>query len=152
MNQPDTSWQRLTVCLWWVKDSIIYSFFFFFFFFLRLKCLLFLFNHSEDKKTTKKQQQKTVIWFYKFVFLSFIFIFSCFKTAFLQAFEDQKAEAKSLLGLATLACEENNCAQALILLDRVLAVGGDEEFWYKFTLTKVKTVVAGRNSDAYAEV
>ncbi|XP_075891746.1 cilia- and flagella-associated protein 46 isoform X3 [Nelusetta ayraudi] len=68
------------------------------------------------------------------------------------AFEDQKAEAKSLLGLATLACEENNRAQALILLDRVLAVGGDEEFWYKFTLTKVKTVATGRHSDAYAEV
>lgn len=57
-----------------------------------------------------------------------------------------------MLGLAMLACEENNCAQALILLDRVLTVGGDEEFWYKFTLTKVKTIVARRDSDAYNEV
>lgn len=32
------------------------------------------------------------------------------------------------------------------------AVGGDEDFWYKFTLTKVKTVAAGRSGDAYAEV
>lgn len=57
-----------------------------------------------------------------------------------------------MLGLAMLACEENNCGQALILLDRVQTVGGDEEFWYNFTLTKVKTVAAGRDSDAHAEV
>lgn len=120
----------------------MYNFLFPFLFF-KAEMFLFLFNENAANKNK-------VIWFYEFVFLSFIYIFCCFKTAF-QAFEDQKAEAKSLLGLATLACEENNCAQALILLDRVLAVGGDEEFWYKFTLTKVKTVAAWRN-DAYAEV
>lgn len=71
---------------------------------------------------------------------------------FFQAFEDQKAEAKTCLGLATLACEENNNGQALVLLDRGQTLGGDEEFWYNFTLTKVKTVSAGRNSNAYTEV
>lgn len=74
------------------------------------------------------------------------------KLHFFQAFEDQKAEAKTLLGLATLACEENNRGQALILLDRVQTVGGDEEFWYNFTLTKLKTVAAERNSNACTKV
>lgn len=59
---------------------------------------------------------------------------------------------RSLLGLATLACEEQHYGQALIFLDKVQALGGDEEFWYKFTLTKVSVVVAKRDSDAYAEV
>ncbi|XP_044228761.1 cilia- and flagella-associated protein 46 isoform X1 [Thunnus albacares] len=61
---------------------------------------------------------------------------------------DQIAMARSLLSLATLACEEQNYAQALILLDKAQALGGDEEFWYQLTLTKVRAVVGQRDQDA----
>ncbi|GAA6225204.1 cilia- and flagella-associated protein 46 [Lates japonicus] len=64
---------------------------------------------------------------------------------------DQKARARSLLGLATLACEEQNHAQALILLDRAQALGGNEEFWYQLTLTKVRAVVGQRHGDTQTE-
>ncbi|XP_040906348.1 cilia- and flagella-associated protein 46 [Toxotes jaculatrix] len=61
---------------------------------------------------------------------------------------DQKAMARSLLSLATLACEEQNHAQALILLDEAQALGGDEEFWYQLTLTRVRAVVGQSHRDA----
>ncbi|XP_070834007.1 cilia- and flagella-associated protein 46 [Chaetodon trifascialis] len=64
---------------------------------------------------------------------------------------DQRARARSLLGLAVLACEEQNYAQALILLDKAQALGGDEEFWYQFTLTKVRAVVGQRDQDAHSK-
>ncbi|XP_041803927.1 cilia- and flagella-associated protein 46 [Chelmon rostratus] len=64
---------------------------------------------------------------------------------------DQKARARSLLGLASLACEEQNYAQALILLDKAQALGGDEEFWYQLTLTKVRAVVGQRDQDAHTK-
>ena len=60
--------------------------------------------------------------------------------------------ARSLLSLATLACEEQNYAQALILLDKAQALGGDEEFWYQLTLTKVRAVVGQRDQDAQTKV
>ncbi|XP_045926168.1 cilia- and flagella-associated protein 46 isoform X3 [Micropterus dolomieu] len=65
---------------------------------------------------------------------------------------DQKAMARSLLSLAILACEEQNYAQALILLVKAQALGGDEEFWYQLTLTKVRAVVGQRDQDAYTKV
>lgn len=65
---------------------------------------------------------------------------------------DQKALAKCLLGLATLACKEQNHAQALILLDQAQALGGDEEFWYHFTLTKVNAVLGERHKDVQTKV
>ncbi|KAK2922244.1 cilia- and flagella-associated protein 46 [Channa argus] len=65
---------------------------------------------------------------------------------------DHKATARCLLSLATLACEEHNYSQALILLDKAQALGGDEEFWYNFTLTRVRTVVGQEHQDAQTKV
>nr|XP_046258124.1 cilia- and flagella-associated protein 46 isoform X1 [Scatophagus argus] len=62
---------------------------------------------------------------------------------------DQKAVARSLLSLAILACEEQNYAQALVLLDKAQALGGDEEFCYHLTLTKVRAVVGHGGHDAH---
>ncbi|XP_032397492.1 cilia- and flagella-associated protein 46 isoform X2 [Etheostoma spectabile] len=64
---------------------------------------------------------------------------------------DQKAMARSLLSLAILACEEEDNAQALNLLDKAQALGGDEEFWYQLTLTKVRAVVGKRDEDAHTK-
>ncbi|XP_035461481.2 cilia- and flagella-associated protein 46 isoform X4 [Scophthalmus maximus] len=66
-------------------------------------------------------------------------------------FGDQKAMARSLLSQATLACEEQNHAQALILLDKARGLSGGEEFWYQLTLTKVRAVVGQRHQDAQAK-
>lgn len=60
--------------------------------------------------------------------------------------------ARSLLSLAILACEEQNYAQALILSDKAQTLGGDEEFWYRLTLTKVTAVVGQRDSDVHNKV
>ena len=57
-----------------------------------------------------------------------------------------------MLSLAVLACDEQNFAQAVILLDKAQALGGDEEFWYQFTLTRVRAVVGQRDQDVYTEV
>uniref|UniRef100_UPI0037E7646D cilia- and flagella-associated protein 46 n=1 Tax=Semicossyphus pulcher TaxID=241346 RepID=UPI0037E7646D len=65
---------------------------------------------------------------------------------------DQRAVARSLLSLSVLACEEQNFAQALILLDKATELGGDEEFWYQLTLTKVRAVVGHRDEDAHIKV
>ncbi|XP_026212735.1 cilia- and flagella-associated protein 46 isoform X2 [Anabas testudineus] len=62
--------------------------------------------------------------------------------------EDQKAMARCLLSLATLACEEQNHDQALILLDKAQALGGDKEFWYHLTLIKVRAVIGQGHQDA----
>ncbi|KAF0027185.1 hypothetical protein F2P81_019926 [Scophthalmus maximus] len=68
-----------------------------------------------------------------------------------EEFGDQKAMARSLLSQATLACEEQNHAQALILLDKARGLSGGEEFWYQLTLTKVRAVVGQRHQDAQAK-
>lgn len=60
--------------------------------------------------------------------------------------------ARSLLGLARLACEELNYAQALILLDKAQVLGGDDEFWYQLTHTKVTAVLGQTGGDAPTEV
>lgn len=60
--------------------------------------------------------------------------------------------SRSLLSLAVLACEEQNYAQALILLDTARALGGVEEFWYQLTLTTVRAVVGQRDPDAHIKV
>lgn len=65
---------------------------------------------------------------------------------------DLKAIARCLLNLAILACEEENHAQALILLDKAQALGGDKEFWYHLTLTKVRAVIQQRHQDAQTKV
>ncbi|XP_051937204.1 cilia- and flagella-associated protein 46 [Hippocampus zosterae] len=67
-------------------------------------------------------------------------------------FEDQTVMPRILLGMATLACDEHNYPQALYLLDKAQALGGDEHFWYKFTLTKVAAVVGQRLHDAQAKI
>nr|XP_029134601.1 cilia- and flagella-associated protein 46 [Labrus bergylta] len=66
--------------------------------------------------------------------------------------KDQRATARSLLSLAVLACEEQNFSQTLILLDKAKDLGGDEEFWYQYTLTKVRAVVAQGHQDACTQV
>ncbi|XP_047198342.1 cilia- and flagella-associated protein 46 [Hippoglossus stenolepis] len=65
---------------------------------------------------------------------------------------DQKAMARCLLSLASLACEEQNHAKALILLDDDQALGGDEEFWYQLALNKVRAVAGQRHQDAQTKV
>ncbi|XP_054655409.1 cilia- and flagella-associated protein 46 [Dunckerocampus dactyliophorus] len=67
-------------------------------------------------------------------------------------FEDQTVMARILLNMAALACDEQTYAQALYLLDKAQAFGGDEYFWYKFTLTKVSAVVGQRQQDAQAKI
>lgn len=75
-----------------------------------------------------------------------------FQILSVQEFGDQKARARSLLSLAILACEEQNYSQALDLLDNAQALGGDEEFWYQLTLTKVRAVIGHRDQDAHIKV
>ncbi|TNN57264.1 Ubiquitin-conjugating enzyme E2 D4 [Liparis tanakae] len=53
--------------------------------------------------------------------------------------------------LAVLAFEEQNFAQALILLDEAHALGGDEEFWYQLILPNVRAVVGQRDQDAHTK-
>ncbi|CAB1430488.1 unnamed protein product [Pleuronectes platessa] len=65
---------------------------------------------------------------------------------------DQKAMARSLLSLASLACEEQNHGKALILLDEDQALGGDEEFWFQLALNKVRAVAGRRHQDAQTKV
>ncbi|KAK2823968.1 hypothetical protein Q5P01_021143 [Channa striata] len=65
---------------------------------------------------------------------------------------DQKAMARCLLSLATLACEEQNHSQAWILLDKAQTLGGDEEFWYHFTLAKVRAVVGQGHQDIHTKL
>lgn len=60
--------------------------------------------------------------------------------------------ARCLLILATLACDEQNYAQALIFLDKAQATGGDMEFWYQLTLTRVRVVVGQGDRDRHTEV
>ncbi|XP_060943811.1 cilia- and flagella-associated protein 46 [Limanda limanda] len=65
---------------------------------------------------------------------------------------DQKAMARGLLSLASLACEEQNHGKALILLEEDQALGGDEEFWYQLALNKVRAVAGQRHQDAQTKV
>lgn len=65
---------------------------------------------------------------------------------------DQSVISRSLIYLANLACKEQNYAQALILLDKAQTLGGDEDFWYQLTLTKVTAVVGQRDKDFQTKV
>ncbi|KAM6956181.1 cilia- and flagella-associated protein 46 [Aplochiton taeniatus] len=65
---------------------------------------------------------------------------------------DQVSEAKALLGLAALACEEQDPAQALALLERAQALGGDEEFWHQVTRILVKATVHQGGLETHAKV
>ena len=69
-----------------------------------------------------------------------------------QELGDQKGMARCLLILAALACDEQNYAQALIFLDKAEATGGDMEFWYQLTLTKVKVVVGQGDRHRHTKV
>lgn len=60
--------------------------------------------------------------------------------------------ARCLLSLANLACEEQNHAEALILLYKAQALGGDKEFSYHLTLTKVRAVIGQGHEDAQTKV
>ncbi|XP_026046614.1 cilia- and flagella-associated protein 46 isoform X3 [Astatotilapia calliptera] len=65
---------------------------------------------------------------------------------------DQSVISRSLIYLASLACKEQNYAQALTLLDKAQTLGGDEDFWYQLTLTKVTAVVGQRDNDFQTKV
>lgn len=65
---------------------------------------------------------------------------------------DQNAVSRRLLHLASLACKEQNHVQALILLDKAQALGGDEQFWYRLSLTKVSAVLGHKDKDSQAKV
>ncbi|KAF7668645.1 hypothetical protein LDENG_00299490 [Lucifuga dentata] len=64
----------------------------------------------------------------------------------------QATLAKSLLSLAVLACEEQNHAQALSLLDKAQSLGGDQEFWYHLTVTMVRAIAGQRDQDAQTKI
>ncbi|CAL8299476.1 unnamed protein product [Merluccius merluccius] len=64
----------------------------------------------------------------------------------------QEAEARCVLGLAVLACEEGNPSQALELLNRAQDLGGDEEFWYQLTLTQIRATASQGDQQAGAKV
>ncbi|KAM9810017.1 cilia- and flagella-associated protein 46 isoform 2-T2 [Syngnathus typhle] len=67
-------------------------------------------------------------------------------------FKDQTVMPRILLGMAALACEEHNYVQSLYLLDKAQALGGDEYFWHKFTLTKLDAVLGQSVQDAQAKI
>ncbi|XP_068184453.1 cilia- and flagella-associated protein 46 isoform X2 [Antennarius striatus] len=69
-----------------------------------------------------------------------------------QELGDHKATARSLLHLSRLACKERKFNQALKLLDKSQDLGGDEDFWYQLTLTRVTAVTGRRDHDAPAQV
>lgn len=81
-----------------------------------------------------------------------LLIYSIILIYIFKELEDQKAMARCLLSLATLACEEQNHDQALILLDKAQALGGDKEFWYHLTLIKVRAVIGQGHQDAQTKV
>ena len=64
----------------------------------------------------------------------------------------QEAEARALLGLGALACEEGDHGLALELLDRAQDLGGDEEFWYQLTLTRLRATASLGDQEAGAKV
>ncbi|KAM3606725.1 uncharacterized protein V6R79_022079 [Siganus canaliculatus] len=66
---------------------------------------------------------------------------------------DPKAIGRCLLSLSNLACEEQNYSQALIFLDKAQSLGGDAEFWFQLSMTKVRAVVnCQRDHDALTKV
>ncbi|XP_061914763.1 cilia- and flagella-associated protein 46 isoform X8 [Entelurus aequoreus] len=67
-------------------------------------------------------------------------------------FEDKTVMGRIFLNVAVLASDEQNYAQALYLLEKAQALGGDEHFWYKFTLTKITAVVGQRQKDAQGKI
>ncbi|XP_038599783.1 cilia- and flagella-associated protein 46 [Tachyglossus aculeatus] len=60
-----------------------------------------------------------------------------------QELNDPCAVSKCLHLLAELAIKENKYGQAKALIEAAQDIGGNEEFWYKSTLSFVETVVAG---------
>lgn len=75
-----------------------------------------------------------------------------FEFIYFQELGDERAEVKSLVCLAALACEEQNFAQALILLDKIQTPKGDHDFWYHLTLTRVTAVVGLRDEASQTKV
>lgn len=69
-----------------------------------------------------------------------------------QELEDQIALAKALLSLAILACEEQNHAEALTLLNKAQTLGGDQEFCYQLTLTMVRAIVGQKDQNEQTKV
>ncbi|XP_072292426.1 cilia- and flagella-associated protein 46 [Eucyclogobius newberryi] len=67
-------------------------------------------------------------------------------------FADHISAGRSLLRLAALACEQQNHAQALILLDEAQASGGDQDHWYQLTLTRVQATAGLRGEHGRAEI
>ncbi|KAJ3610538.1 hypothetical protein NHX12_022630 [Muraenolepis orangiensis] len=65
---------------------------------------------------------------------------------------NHEAEARALMGLAVLACEEGNHGQALEILDQTEDLAGDEEFWYQLILTRVRATASLGDQEAGAKV
>lgn len=61
-------------------------------------------------------------------------------------------EAKTLISLAALACEEQKYATALIVLDKAQILKGDHDFWYHLTLIRVTAVVGQQDEDWQTKV
>lgn len=69
-----------------------------------------------------------------------------------QELRDHKAQAKTLLCQAKLACAEHSFDQAVLFLDKAQDLGGDESFWYQLTLTLVQAVAGQRQTEAHVQV
>ncbi|XP_072306320.1 cilia- and flagella-associated protein 46-like [Eucyclogobius newberryi] len=67
-------------------------------------------------------------------------------------FADHLNVGRSLVRLASLACEQKSYAQALILLDEAQASGGDQYHWYQLTQTRVLATVMHRDEHAHAKI
>ncbi|XP_028324506.1 cilia- and flagella-associated protein 46 isoform X2 [Gouania willdenowi] len=67
-------------------------------------------------------------------------------------FEDQNMKSRSLVSLANLACKELDFSQVFTFLKQAQTLGGDEYFWYQFTLTTVTAVVGQRDQESYTKV
>ncbi|XP_076025398.1 cilia- and flagella-associated protein 46 [Genypterus blacodes] len=66
--------------------------------------------------------------------------------------EDHRTQAKALLGLAILACEEQSYAEALTLLNKAQTLGGDEEFCYQLTLIMVRAIAGQKDEDEQTKI
>ncbi|XP_038140005.1 cilia- and flagella-associated protein 46 [Cyprinodon tularosa] len=67
-------------------------------------------------------------------------------------FGDKSVEAKTLISLAAIACEEQKYATAMIVLDKAQILKGDHDFWYHLTLIRVTAVVGQQEEDWQTKV
>ncbi|KAK7901384.1 hypothetical protein WMY93_018153 [Mugilogobius chulae] len=67
-------------------------------------------------------------------------------------FADELTVSRSLRCLAALACEQQSFAQALMLLDRAQASGGDHDHWYQLTQTRIQATARQREEHAQTKI